>query len=253
MLQDLYEYPRIAVESLFSDYSDGILYGMAWKEAGENQHLISPGALKLHGDIYFLKEKMDVEKELENELSVNGSYRLCFVIQEAEKQIESKTDYYLKLMALQDEDYKKVENCSYWYAYIKFSGERKIEIITGNKAIKYGVPGLSAADDGYKFQLPNWLLRQQLLPIIEPKANKHPLDYLLLREVYAGKPVSISSINVYLNELGKGKIDNNCTPGLVLEQLIQAVNELKLLVSIEPSVNPIAEKKEPPRTHGGSL
>ena len=253
MLQSLYEYPRIAVESMFFDYSDGILYGMTWKEVSENQHLISPGALKFCGNIYFLKREIDVEKELGNELSINGSYRLCFVLQEAEKQIESKTDYYLKLMALQDEDYKKVEDSSYWYAYINFSGEKKIDIITGNKAIKYGIAGLSAADDGYKFQLPNWLLRQQLLPVLEPKTNKHPLDYSLLREVYAGRPISISFVNVYLNELGKGKIDDDCTPDLVFNQLMQAVNELTLIVPIEPSVNHELKKKEPSHLGGGLL
>ena len=86
MLQEIYEYPRVALEGLFSDYSDGILYGLEWKENEENHHLICPGALKLGGNIYLLGNELDVEKELgltlkvDNSLKVDNFYRLCFVL-----------------------------------------------------------------------------------------------------------------------------------------------------------------------------
>lgn len=234
MLQDLYEYPRIAIESLYSDYSDGILYGLLWKEREDNHHIICPGALKLNGNIYFMREELDVEKELAGELSVNGSYRLCFVCQKAERKIEAKTDYVLKLAALHDREYKEVEANAFWYAYIKYSGGKKIEIVTddtGYATIKFGVPGLISADDGFRFQLPNWLMKQHILVELEGKFNKHPLDYLLLREIYAGKAISISLINVYLNELGEEKIDIDCSPNMVMEKLSQAIKELSFKVS----------------------
>lgn len=252
MLQDIYEYPRIAVESLFSDFSDGILYGMTWKENDGKHPVICPGAIKLHGNIYFLKQELDVEKELENALNINGSYRLCFVIQEAEKQIEAKTDYYLKLAALQDQEYERVENSSFWYAYITYSGEKKIEIITGANAIKYGISGLNATDDGYGFQLPNWVIKQQIFPELEKKNNKHPLDYYLLKEIYAGKPVSLSFINVYLNELGREKIAYSCSPCSVVEQLKQAVKDLTFTISVEVTQNQDTVKNEE-SWRGGSI
>ncbi len=254
MLQELYDYPRIAVESLFSGFSDGILYGMEWKETGENKHVICSGALKFKGNIYFLNEDMDVEQELGGELEVDGSYRLCFAPQEAKKPIKAKTDYYLKLVALQDGDYKQVEENAFWYAYIRFSGEKKIEIIAGDNATKkYGIPGLNATSDGYDFQLPNWLLRQQILPVLKSKNNKHPLDYLLLEKVYGGHPISVSFINMYLNELGKENIAFKCKPLEVLDQLRHAINALTLTVSVESSVKPDCVEEEPTWSGGGLL
>lgn len=253
MLQDMYEYPRIALESLYSDYSDGILYGMSLKENNENHHVICPGALKLHGNIYFLKKELDVEKELEEELSVNGSYRLCFVIQEPQKQIEAKTDYCLKLMALQDKEYKNVENSSFWYAYIKYSGDKKIKLITGDAAIKYGVFGLMSANDGYRFQLPNWLIKQQILNDLEEKDSKHPLDYLLLREIYEGKPVSVSFINVYMNELGREKIDCDSNPNVVIEKFKEAVKELTFSVSVEAAATKVDTVQKEEQWRGGTI
>lgn len=246
MLQDLYEYPRIVIESLYSDYSEGILYGLSWKESQENHHIICPGALKFHGNIYFLKEELDVEKELEDTLSVNCSYRLCFVCQKAEKQIEAKTDYYLKLVALQDKEYKEIEANAFWYSYIKYSGSKRIEIITGDAAIKFGVPGVISADDGFRFKLPNWLMKQQILADLENKCNKHPLDYLLLRDIYAGKAISISFINVYMNELCKEKIDIACSPNMVMEKLSQAIKELSFKVSVNLSEEEDTRRKEEP-------
>lgn len=249
MLQDLYEYPRIAVESLFSDHSDGILYGLKWKEKGDNHHIISPGALKFHGNIYFLKEELDVEKEIMDILSVNGSYRLCFVCQKAEKTIDSKTDYYLKLIALQDKEYKELGNNAFWYRYIRYSGGKKIEVITNDAVMKYGVSGLMSADDGFGFQLPNWLVKLKILADLEKKCNKHPLDYMLLRDIYAGKAISVSFVNMYMNELCKDKIDIDCSPEMVMEKLIQGIRELSFQVSV--NVAQEAEKKESNNSGGG--
>lgn len=246
MLQDLYEYPRIAIESFYSDYSDGILYGLSWKEDDENHHKICPGALKFQGSIYFLKEELDVEKELEDALSVNGSYRLCFVRQEAERQITAKTDYSLKLAALQDKEYREVKANAFWYSYIKYSGSKRIEIVTGEAAIKYGVPGLISADDGYRFQLPNWLVKQRIAADLEGKCNKHPLDYLLLREIYAGKAISISFINLYRKELGREKIDHGSGPAMVMDLLGEAIKELTFMVSVNSSAQEGTVRKEEP-------
>lgn len=252
MLQDLYEYPRNAVESLFSDYSDGILYGLSWKEKEDNHHIICPGALKFHGNIYFLKEELDVEKEIIDTLSVNGSYRLCFVFQKAEKLIEAKTDYYLKLVALQDKEYKEIGDNAFWYSYIKYSGGKRIEIINGDAAIKYGVPGVISANDGFGFKLPNWLVKQQILADLEDKSNKHPLDYMLLSDIYAGKAISVSFINVYMNELCKDKINVDCNPEMVMKKLCQAIKELSFKVSVNVSTE--LEKEKPKELwRGGSI
>jgi len=253
MLQDIYDYPRIAIESLYSDYSEGILYGLSWKKNEDNHHIICPGALKFKGNIYFLKDEIDVETEIQDELSVNGAYRLCFVYQEADKKIESKADYCLKLMALQDKEYKEVKNNAFWFAYINYSGDKTIDIIKGANAIKYGVAGLIAADDGYDFQLPNWLVNQQLLKKIEEKKNKHPLDYQMLREMYAGKPISCSFINVYLNEINEEKITGSCTPEEAINTLEKAVDKLVFRVSANKEDGATIPEKKPTTFRGGSL
>lgn len=250
MLQDLYEYPRIAVESMFSDYSEGILYGLGWKAVDSQQHVISPGALKFKNEIYFLQDEICIEEELEDKLSVNGSYRLCFMLQEVSQQIESKKDFYLKLEVLQDEEYQKNKDNLFWYAYMKFSGERKIELLT---TTKFGVPGLIAASDGFAYQLPNWLIKATVLPELEKKIEKHPLDYVLLRDIYEGKPVSISIINMYLNELKKGSLNHDCNPTNALNVLLQAVSELKMQVTVNSMERSGVETPNKPRFSGGLL
>lgn len=250
MLQDLYEYPRNAFESMFSDYSEGILYGLDWKEINQQQHIISPGALKFKNKLYFLKDELYVEKELENQLRVNGAYRLCFMLQDVIQQIDSKKDYYLKLEVLQDEEYQKKKDNVFWYAYIKFSGERKIELI---KLTKFGVPGLIAASDGFEYQLPNWLIRENILPELEQKMDKHPLDYVLLRDIYEGKSVSISFINIYLNELKKESLGYDCNPVNALNNLLYAVRELKMKVTINSVESRERETDNKPKHQGGLL
>lgn len=253
MLQDMYDYPRIAIESLYSDYSEGILYGLSWKINEDNHHIICPGALKFHGNIYFLKDEIDVESEIQDDLSVNGAYRLCFVYQDADKKIESKAEYCLKLMALQDKAYNEVKNIAYWYAYINYSGGKTIEIVKGTNSVKYGIAGLVAADDGFDFQLPNWLINQQLLKKIEEKKNKHPLDYQILREIYAGKPISCSFINVYLNELGEKKISNDCTPQDAINNLEKAIDRLVFKVSVNKEDDVTTPGGNTTPFRGGSL
>lgn len=250
MLQEIYEYPRIAIESMYYSYSDGILYGMSWKEMDNDHHVICPGALKFGGSIYFLEKEINVEKEIKQELSENNSYRICFVLQEPQREIEAKTDYCMKFEVLQDKEYKSIEKKAFWYAYIRCSGRKNIELVSGDRAIRYGVPGLIAANDGYKYQLPNRLIRQQLMNDLENKRNKHPLDYLLLRDVYEGKPVSLSFVNMYMDELRQEKIAPDCDPIQAIEQLEWAVKELTFNVVADVAAKEEPEPKEQPFVGG---
>ncbi len=252
MLQEMYNYPRVALESFYYNYSDGILYGLLWEDIGDDKHIITPGALKYKGEIFYLKESIEIEKEIMDDLDVNGYYRLCFTLKEAEKTIESKTDYYMDLHALQSNKYKEVKENSFWYAYINYSGNGKIELIEGDDAIKYGVPGLIAANDGFSFQLPNWLVKNRLLLELEEKNSKHPLDYQLLNKIYSGESINIGFINVYLNETGDNKLSRECDPQEALNVLDDAIKKLFFKVEVinEEKPKEVVKKKE---FRGGSL
>ena len=198
MLSDLYSYPRMVTESLFAGFSDGILYGLEWvKEKSSNHHIIKPGALKLHGKVYFMDSSLNVEETL-GTLSDGTRYRLYFR-EKKECCIILKNSlniFDLELKPVLKEEWDEADKDGFYYAYILCSnGElRKME--------DSKIGGLFASDDEYGFKLPPEIVKESLEPVYEKKSRKHSLDYLMLKDLCENKPISVGLVKMYLDEAG---------------------------------------------------
>ena len=233
LLEDIYSFPRIATETYYSSYSDGILYGLKWISSDKNskQHVITPGALKYHGNIYFLVEQIEVEDVLRDEIKLDEKYRLCFEEQEAYKNIESQTIYELKLRAVQSDEYEKIKHKAFYYSRVRCTEDDCLEQFYDGD-----IYGLFASEDGYEYKFPNWLLKDTIQILLEEKSNKHPLDYLLLKDIYEKKGLSVSMVAMYLNECRISiSEDDYHSPDKLIEKLVKAIESLKpeIVVQVE--------------------
>lgn len=198
MLMDMYEYPRIVMEGYYSSYSDGILYGLEWIENEEGQHIIMPGALKLHGNIYYMSEPMNVEEKFED-AKIDSRYRLFFVESDEVCKEPSREIFKLELVAVLSAEVEEASKKGFYYSYIEVASGNKFETIED----KENLYGLYAAKDGYAFSLPPCLLKRNILPLLEDKTQKHPLDYELLRIICSCDSMPLSTVVVYIKEYYK--------------------------------------------------
>lgn len=228
MLTDLYEYPRIAIETRYASYTDGILYGLEWRADPEKpgSHLITPGALKFQGELYFLADFIDVEAEFPD-LEIDGKYRLFFVKQQEERVIDARTVYPLKLEAVQSAGLAEARQNGYYYAYIECAADKTFLLIDDPKELY----GLLAADDGYAYRFSCRAVRK-IKEILEEKKDKHPLDYRLLQDIYENRGVSVSLVNLYLKEAGIGHMEeDSANPLELLKQFTEVCGTLQLSVN----------------------
>lgn len=253
LLDDIYRFPRIVTETYYNGYSDGILYGMEWKNCIQNtkHHVITPGALKYHGNIYFLEKELDVEDVLQEEIEKTGNrkYRLCFVEQDAYKQIETQTIYELKLRAVQSKEYENIKEKSFYYSRVIWNtGKECLDMYYDGE-----VYGLYSAEDGYKYKLPCYLVKDKLQKFIEKKENKHLLDYILLKDIYEKKGMSISFACMYLNEckISISESEKDC-PEKLIEKMEQAVKKLKF-EAVANTTNDISTEESDERIGTGGL
>lgn len=200
MLQDMYQYPKIAIETYYDRYSDGILYGLEWKECNGGYHKIMPGALKYRGNIYFLSSAIDVECLLESEIEVDQNYKICFVEKKKQNVIPSQDIYQLELRALQSQEYQEKKERLFYYARVKCTNKKQLELFYNDSDDE--IYGLFAANDGYEYQLPNWLVEKEFISLIKKKNEKHIFDYMILKDTSQGKGISVSFMKIYLQEAG---------------------------------------------------
>lgn len=229
MLTDLYEYPRVAIESYYASYTDGILYGLEWSENKQKQghHVIMPGALKFHGFIYFLADMIDVEDSL-NGLKLDEKYRLFFVERDVEIKEPSRILYVLDLVAVQSDRLEETKKKGFYYTYVECMSNNEFLVIEDKKEAY----GLFAANDGYKFKLPSYLVKNKLSTIIEEKREKHPLDYEFLKNIYSNEGISVSMAKLYLNEYCNEYSENNEYIEKITNNPIELVEYLKKACSL---------------------
>lgn len=251
LLEDIYNFPRIAIETYYWKYSDGILYGLEWIASKKNakHHVITPGALKYHGNIYFLAEQIEVEDILKDEISTDQKYRLCFEEQDAYKYIETQTIYELKLRAVKSNEYEKIKDKSFYYSRVRCIDDNCLE-----RFYDGDIYGLFAGEDGYEYKLPSWVLKDRIQALIEKKINKHPLDYMILKAIYEKSGLSVSIVAMYLNEckINISEVAFN-SPNKVLESLEKAIKSLNFEIVIEEKNNKTIESQLEERAEGGLL
>ena len=130
-------------------------------------HVITPGALKYHGNIYFLAEQIEVEYMLQDEIKIDQKYRLCFEEQEAYRDIETQTIYELKLRAVQSDEYEKIKDKCFYYSRVECVDDNCLENFYDGE-----IYGLLASEDGYGYKFPNWVLKDRIQMHIEEKSNR---------------------------------------------------------------------------------
>lgn len=240
MLKDMYEYPRVVMESCYSAYSDGILYGLEWKENSKipGHHVITPGALKLHGKIYFMQQPLCVEESFED-VVIDKRYRLFFIEREEFEKEPSREIFKLDFVAVLSAEADEVRQKGYYYSYIEVASGNKFETIIDSE----NMYGLYAAKDGYSFSLPPYMLNERVLPILEKKSEKHPLDYELFRMICSCESMPLQMVVIYIKEYCKtiskdeaylSEIVDNSVK--IFEEFIEAVENLhgeKVIVSDE--------------------
>lgn len=232
MLEEMYAYPRVLMETYFHKYSDGILYGLEWKENlhGDGKHTILPGALKYHGKLYFLEQPIEVEAEIGEVLEPDYEYRLCFVEGEKVSENFSQDVYEMKFEALKEgKFYEKKENLFY-YAKVRCFGARKLKMVFDEAF------GLWAAEDGYSFKLSPDLVNRNIVKIVEEKKEKHFLDFLFLSESLKEKGIPLSFVKQYINEAGlEVREEDYSEPFLIMECFKKAISKLKMAVPVRES------------------
>lgn len=197
MLDELNLYSRIAVESRYSSYSNGILYGLEYRRLPDGSHEISSGALKYKGEIYFLQKPLSIEKEVRNQIEIDSNYSLFFCEDKTPELDRGVKKYSLNLLVTN----KEHEDISgFFYARVNCclsqNNEKILRLVLNNKK-RQGF-GLFASDDNFPYKYPPYFLERRLKPILDQKKYKHPLDFIIFNYIAEKKPVPLAVIKLYL-------------------------------------------------------
>lgn len=251
MLQDLYDYPRNAVENYYSAYSDGIVYGLEWNTISPECHRITPGVLKWKGDIFFLTKEIDVEKAFGDTFENGKRYQLFFVSKGEEPQRVDqgvRHVYTMQLAAVrkEDQDYDEIAQNEYLYACVlnTTANGLKLEFNTSDC-----LPGICAdnSDIDGRYCFPMLLMYQEIIPMLENKENKTMLDYQFLTLLYQRKNLPMKLVTYYIKEYegsdAIASVDIKKSKEFY-ERFKKAVEAYKQVVSVEMESKKTDNKKE---------
>ncbi len=229
MLEELYGYPRAALESYYASFGDGILYGLSWKEEAVGRHFICPGALKFRGEIYFQREPLWVEGYFQDHkdqrLETDRKYRLFF-LPGMEGEESGRKVARLELTLIQSDRLQEAMEKGYYYSYVSVDGEKGLMPVEDRN----GLYGLYAGTGRYGYRLP-LLELEKLTPILEKKTDKHCLDYEILGYLYSGDPAPTELIALYVHEYlaqeGRAGEADAGRPRALLEEFRKAAKGLE--------------------------
>ena len=252
MLESLYNYPRVICESFYSNYSDGILYGLECIEEDEQRHRITAGALKYKGNIYISSESVVLEEMSDYQnLTDSQMYYLCF----KERQVEST---YSRDVYNLDLSFEIAPNDNmFCYKYLKYQLNR-ISILDNVE-----ICGLYSVAEPDSFGIPVTIIKNEIMPVLLKKDNKHPLDFIIMNSVYEHKALSYDFVNMYLSETDNelntefNDLINNRSPKRVREfvnAFKKSAEKLKMSSTVIMSSNePLQSNKKEERSHGRML
>lgn len=100
----------------------------------------------------------------------------------------------LDFVAVLSAEAEEAKKNGFYYSYIEVAAGNIFEKIKDEESLY----GLYAAKDGYDFSLSPYLLRENILPLLEEKSEKHPLDFELLRIICLGESMPLSIVIVYI-------------------------------------------------------
>lgn len=222
MLESVYSYPRFLTESFYSSYSDGILYGLEWSESG-GKHYISPGAVKFKGNIYYQPEAVAIEEIFANgDLEDGQEYYLYY------KEMPVVSTYSCDTYRLSLSLEKNPISNGLCYKYILFELDKFKTL--DNKRI-YGLP---ASPDKYGFAIPFQIIQNEVMPELEKKERKHPLDFEIMTAVLNHNAIAVGLIMLYIDEYNRFVPDKSkqieCVP--TSESVRYVINCFKKAASV---------------------
>lgn len=239
MLEDLYQYPRNVLNSYYDSYGDGILYGLFWKEANEGIHVITPGALKFQGEIYFQEKPLYVEEYFVHttgrRIESDQKYRIFFLNSQQPEEEPSRRTIVLELAFVQSGGLEDARKHGFYYAYVRMDGRSGLQMIEDTQCLY----GMYAGTGRYNYRLPVSELKRLILPVLEQKENRHGMDYELLKGIYAGEGVQTELVELYIREYYRSLGSDVCVrtddPKMLLEQFTEAAQNFQYKVRTESS------------------
>ena len=262
MLNEIYSYPRDFIESYYSSYGDGILFGLNWENVEEGKHIITPGALKFNGAIYNQKNSICVEdyfmENPDTELKLDKQYRLFFIPEEVKINEPNITHFVLKLTLIQSAQFEEAMKKGFYYSYVRMDGRKGLTKIEDNNYIY----GLYAGYDKESYSISAEEIKRDIEPILDKKDNKHSLDYEILKCIYKGEALPAKFIILYIKEYYKSENIQNKDlsivfkePKKLMQEFIKACNNLSIEHNKEIKVknNITYESKKDNYSVGGML
>lgn len=224
MLDELYDYPRAVMASYFAGASDGILYGLELTASEDSGALvIRPGAIKLNGRLYISPADIEMAKAVKRELRDGDLCSVCFIERADDAPAAPVRRHELEIAALNKEEREKWQG-AFLFARVKCENGSLKEIY--DELADGDIPGKFAARDGYDYAFPARLAKRELLPLIEDKDRRHPLDHILHRDICAGEGVALSFIKMYMEEAGE-KFDGSARPARLWRSFRSSVRDLR--------------------------
>lgn len=200
MLEDMYQYPKSALNSYYSTYGDGILYGLSYAQAGGGKHVILPGALKFQGEIYLQEQPLCVEacfEEIYQNTALTDQKYHIFFMQTAQPQEEpSRSVTVLEPVFVQSSGFSHAKEHGFYYAYVRMDGRLGMQMIED----VHSLYGMYAGSGRYGYRLPLAELERLVLPVLEQKQHRHSMDYELLKGIYAKESIQTELVVLYIQE-----------------------------------------------------
>lgn len=254
MLEEMYGLPKRQMNIFYSRYSDGILYGL--KLVKENSKIIKllPGALKFNGEIYFQEYEINLNNELSDLAENDTEYFLCFK-ERMDETSPSIKDYVLCLSLENSID----SNC-FPLAKVQYRHGTGFYDVCNETNTDVEIYGCFASKDGFDYALPISRVSMEIYELLcEKSISKCVLDYSLLRIISEEEMLSVSFINMYIDEYNSvtkdEKIENvskNTPPKAALEKLKMAIRLYKVVWETENSYTVMNSMSTPiPGDDGG--
>ena len=241
LLNRMYRTPMEILEFKFAEYSDGIISGMNIEvhdnEVRNNVRLIkiSKGLYKLDGTIYVL----DKEVELEYEYIQGLRYVVGFEIDQDENicietslsdgdQVKEKR---IKIVVLSGKEYKDIKIPDK-YVICRFTGKACMPTKCNELLLTGSYMNLvdclySSFNKSTFHPIIFKIIKQALLE----KANKHPMDYIIINELSCHETLSFQFMEEYI-KAARLKCPNN-TRRELLRTFIEAIMTLVFKVNVE--------------------
>ena len=235
MLDRMYRTPMEILEFKFAEYSDGIISGMDIEIPGGKYMIkITKGMYKIGNIIYVLDHDLELEyKYIEDqkyvvgfEVDENGEICVESSLSGGDQVIEKN----IKIVLLSGREYKDIKMPDK-YIICRFTGKAILPV----KCSDLAAGGYVNLYDCQYSLLHHSTFHPQIFRMIEEmvckKANKHPMDYIIINELSSHGTLSFDFIKEYIKA---AELEcSHKTRRELLKVFIEAIDKLAFKISAE--------------------